>query len=35
MLFYRVPELAVSNDPVRYQDLARTRSPNASGPSSR
>jgi transposase-like protein len=27
MLFYRVLELAVAHDPVRYQDLARTKSP--------
>ncbi len=28
MLFYRVLELAVAHDPVRYQDLARTKSPH-------
>ena len=32
MLFYRVLELAVAHDPVRYQDLARTKSPKAKRP---
>jgi transposase-like protein len=32
MLFYRVLELAVAHDPVRYQDLTRTTSPKAKKP---
>lgn len=32
MLFYRVLELAVAHDPVRYQDLARTKRPKAKCP---
>jgi transposase-like protein len=32
MLFYRVLELAVAHDPVRYQDLARTKSTKAKRP---
>ena len=32
MLFYRVLELAVAHDPVRYQDLARRQSPKAKRP---
>jgi len=32
MLFYRVLELAVTHDPVRYQDLTRMKSPKAKKP---
>ena len=32
MLFYRVLELAVAHDPVRYQDLTRTKSPKSTKP---
>ena len=32
MLFYRVLELAVAHDPVRYQDLARRKGPKAKRP---
>lgn len=32
MLFYRVLELAVAHGPVRYRDLARTKSPKAKRP---
>ena len=32
MLFYRVLELAVAHDPVRYQDLIATRRPRAAHP---
>ena len=32
MVFYRVLELAVAHDPVRYQDLIATRRPRAVRP---